>query len=235
MPRRSRMYLSGLPYHIVQRGNNREACFFAPEDYEYYLQLLSEALNRYSVNLHAYVLMTNHVHFLATPSDETGISNVMKVVGSRYAQYINKTYQRTGTMWEGRHKSSVVDTDNYLLKCYRYIELNPVTALMVERPEEYVWSSYNINAYGENSDLIFPHDEYLKLGNSNTERCFYYRELFSLTLSEHDLHEVRKSAHYCQPLGSDRFREQIEVKSGKKLGHMKRGRPRKAELDGLVT
>lgn len=230
MPRRSRMYLSGLPYHIVQRGNNREACFFSPEDYVHYLQLLAEALNRYSVSLHAYVLMTNHVHLLATPSDETGISNVMKVVGSRYAQYINKMYQRTGTMWEGRHKSSVVDTDSYLLKCYRYIELNPVTALMVERPEEYVWSSYNINAYGEHSDLIIPHDEYLKLGSKYTERCFYYRELFSLTLTEHDLHEVRKSAHYCQPLGSDRFRKQIEVKSGKKLGQMKRGRPRKVRV-----
>ena len=131
MPRRARSYVAGLPYHIVQRGNNREVCFFEVADYRCYLDWLSLALNRYRVSLHAYVLMTNHGHFLMTPGSETGISNVMKVVGSRYARYMNRTYGRSGTLWEGRHKASAVDSESYLLKCYRYIELNPVAAGMV--------------------------------------------------------------------------------------------------------
>ena len=121
MPRRARMYLPGMPYHVVQRGNNREACFIEPENYQFYLQLWQEIANRYDVRVHAYVLMTNHIHFLATPESESGLSNTLKVVGSRYAQYINKNYRRTGTLWEGRHRSSLVQTEQYLLTCMRYI------------------------------------------------------------------------------------------------------------------
>ena len=132
MPRRARMYLSGLPYHIVQRGNNREACFIEPETYQYYLELLKEVSLRYDMAVHSYYLMTNHIHLLATAGDKTSISNTMKVVGSRYAQYINKKYNRTGTLWEGRHKSSLVQSDKYFLICSRYIELNPVAANMVK-------------------------------------------------------------------------------------------------------
>ena len=141
MPRRARMYLPDLPYHIVQRGNNREACFIEPENYHYYLELWKEISSRYGTTVHAYCLMTNHVHILATPQEKTSISNTMKVVGSRYAQYINKKYKRTGTLWEGRHRSSLIQTEKYFLTCCRYIELNPVTANMVKRPEEYKWSS----------------------------------------------------------------------------------------------
>ncbi len=131
MPRRARMYLPGLPYHIVQRGNNREACFIEPETYQFYLELLKEVSLRYDLAVHCYCLMTNHIHLLATAGDKTSISNTMKVVGSRYAQYINKKYKRTGALWEGRHKSSLVQTDKYFLTCSRYIELNPVAANMV--------------------------------------------------------------------------------------------------------
>ena len=119
MPRRRRMYVAGMPYHVVQRGNNREACFYSVEDYQFYLEVLGELLERYGVQLHAYVLMTNHVHFLMTPLEVDGISNVTKVLGSRYARYMNRSYRRTGTLWEGRH--------------YRHIEMNPVAASMVER------------------------------------------------------------------------------------------------------
>ena len=227
MPRRARSYVAGLPYHIVQRGNNREACFFEVADYRYYLDSLLLALNRYQVSLHAYVLMTNHVHFLMTPASETGISNVMKVAGSRYAQYMNQTYRRSGTLWEGRHKSSAVDSDTYLLKCYRYIELNPVAARIVVRPEEYRWSSYQANAWGDRVSYVTPHPEYRALASDDETRCYRYRELFESHLSDEDLHTIRKSAHYCQPLGSDRFRMQIEQKTGKALGYMARGRPRK--------
>ena len=225
MPRRARMYIPGYVYHIVQRGNNREACFFEPENYRVYLKYVGEVLPRYGNSLHAYCLMTNHVHLLVTPNIENSISNLMKVVCSRYAQYINKKYSRTGTLWEGRHKSSAIDSEGYLLKCYRYIELNPVTAQMVGRPEEYVWTSYHHNAWGSQDNFISAHESYQSLGQSREQRCFNYRELFRETLSPDDIHAIRKAAHYSMPLGSEKFVEQIERKTGKALGYAGRGRP----------
>lgn len=230
MPRRARMYVPGLPYHIVQRGNNREACFIEPENYQFYLELWREMARRYGVAVHAYCLMTNHVHFLVTPGRADSVSNAMKVVGSRYAHYINLRYKRTGTLWEGRHRASLVQSDTYLLCCHRYIELNPVRAGMVARPDEYRWSSYGGNAWGDPGWLT-PHEEYLRLGATREARCYTYRELFRHQLSEADLHLIRKAAHYCQPVGDDRFRLQIEARYGVRAGQMQRGRPRsKAEL-----
>ncbi len=232
MPRRTRMYLPGLPYHVVQRGNNREPCFIEPENYQVYLQLWKTIVLRYGVSVHAYCLMTNHIHFLVTPEKESSLSNTMKVVGSRYAQYINKRYGRTGTLWEGRHRSSLVHAQQYFLICMRYIELNPVRAGLVERPEEYQWSSYGANAWGDRSWLA-PHAEYLGLGADVAGRCCAYRELFRSGMSDSDLHLIRKAAHYCQPIGNDRFKRLIEDKYGINLGQSKRGRPKKknAEVD----
>ena len=227
MPRRARMYIPGYTYHIVQRGNNRDACFFGVEDYRLYLRLLCEVLPRYGAQLHAYCLMTNHVHLLMSPSDAQSISNTMKAVASRYAYVLNKTYKRSGTLWEGRHKASAVDSEMYLLKCYRYIELNPVVAAMVRRPEEYLWSSYRSNAWGDTQSWMTPHEQYLKLGADESERCHAYRELFRAQLSEEDLHAFRSAAHYSVPLGTDRFAEQIKQVTGKNIGYASRGRPKK--------
>jgi putative transposase len=207
------MYIPGYSYHVVQRGNNREACFFDAENYLLYLDLLSESLARYEAHLHAYVLMTNHVHLLMTPYAADSISRIMKVLASRYAFFLNKSYRRTGTVWEGRHKSSIVQTEGYLLKCYRYIELNPVAATMVESPEQYRWSSYSVNAWGDRCDWITPHSAYLALG-SNLSRLRNYRQLFEHRLDDNDLLAIRKATHYCQPLGNDKFRLQIEEKAG---------------------
>ena len=233
MPRRARMYLPGYTYHIVQRGNNREACFLGEENYQLYFELLRDILPRYGATLHAYCLMTNHVHLLMSPGNEESISNTMKVLASRYAYALNKTHKRSGTIWEGRHKASVVDSEAYLLKCYRYIELNPVAAGMVKRPEEYKWSSYHYNARGDASAVITPHEEYLRLGREPEERRHAYRELFKTNLSEQDLHAFRKAAHYSMPVGSDRFCEQIESKIGRSIGYAARGRPRKKVPEGL--
>lgn len=229
MPRRARMYVAGMPYHIVQRGNNREACFMEPGNYQFYLELWKALSGRYGVSVHAYCLMTNHIHFLATPAEETALSNTMKVVGSRYAQYVNKKYKHTGTMWEGRHRSSLVQSERYLLTCMRYIELNPVRAKIVERPEEYRWSSYAANAWGS-AGWLTPHEEYLRLGHMQDQRCMAYRELFRDRIDAGDLHLFRKAAHYCQPVGDKRFRRQIEEKYGIKVGQMKRGRPEKEPM-----
>lgn len=225
MPRRARMYLPNYSYHIVQRGNNREACFIEPENYQFYLALWKEVSSRYGVSVHAYCLMTNHIHVLATPDEKTSLSNTMKVVGSRYAQYINKKYRRTGTLWEGRHRSSLVQTEKYFLTCCRYIELNPVTAGMVKSPEEYKWSSYHCNAWGDESWLV-KHDEYKQLGMTKDERCFNYRSLFKYHLDDGDIDLIRKAAHFSQPVGDDRFKREIENKYGIALGQDRRGRPK---------
>ncbi len=183
MPRRARICISGLPYHVVQRGNNREACFLEPENYQFYLELWQRMSHRYGVQVDAYCLMTNHIHFLATPEKSCSLSNTLKVVDSRYAYYFNKNYGCSGTLWEGRHKSSLVQMNRYLLTCYRYIEMNPVRAEMVKRPEEYKWSSYGVNAW-EDTGLISPHEEYLALGKERDDRLHAYRALFQTELSE---------------------------------------------------
>ncbi len=226
MPRRTRMYLPDHPYHIVQRGNNREACFIESDNYRYYLELWTECSQRYGVDVHAYCLMTNHIHFLLTPQEKDSISRVMRVVGSRYAYYFNRRYGRTGTMWEGRHKSSLVQTDRYFLICSRYIELNPVVAGMVNKPEQYRWSSYLVNAWGGESNLT-PHDEYLKLGRDSKIRCHAYRELFKQQLAEQDVHLIENASNFCHPLGNNQFCQQIEKKYEIKLGQAARGRPKK--------
>lgn len=225
MPRRARQYIPELPYHIVQRGNNREVCFIEPENYQFYLELWQELSVKYQVAVHAYGLMTNHIHFLVTPKADDSISRVMKTVGSRYAQYINKKYKRTGTLWEGRHKSSLIQSERYLLTCYRYIELNPVRAGMVDQPEEYKWSSYGANAWGDSSWLT-AHYEYLRLGSDIVARAGVYRELFRYQLNNTDIDNMRKSTHYCQPLGDERFGEFILQQYGVQSGQMHRGRPK---------
>lgn len=213
------------PSPFVQRGNYREACFIESENYQYYLELLLEVTSRYGMSLHAYCLMTNHIHLLATPEVKSSVSNTMKVVGSRYAQYINKKYKRTGTLWEGRHKSSLVQSDRYFLICSRYIELNPVAAGMVKSPDEYAWSSYHHNAWGDDTWLI-PHEEYLMLGKSQESRCKAYRALFSMHIDDTDVVNLRKAIHYCQPTGDDQFRQRIEQRYKIKLGQTSRGRPK---------
>jgi putative transposase len=157
MPRKSRFNLVGLPQHVIQRGNNREPCFFDKSDYSRYLEDVKSSAKKFNCRIHAYVLMTNHVHMLVTPMAEYAVSEMMQSLGRRYVRYINKTYKRTGTLWEGRFKASLIDSEQYLLSCIRYIELNPVRASMVEHPGEYQWSSYPINAQNQKSKLIESH------------------------------------------------------------------------------
>jgi len=219
------MYIPGVPCHLVQRGNNREPCFFADDDYQYYLECIRQGLKRYKARLHAYVLMTNHVHLLITPDYEDSLPRMMQLIGRQYVQYINKAYKRTGTLWEGRYKSSLVDSENYLLTCSRYIELNPVNAGMVEKPEEYYWSSYHHNGLGKSNQLLHPHELYLGLGSGKDDRCFSYRELFKYQIEDQDIHQIRESSLRNYPLGNERFKEQIERELNKRIGYLKRGRP----------
>ncbi len=225
MPRKTRMYLPDVPAHIVQRGNNRDACFFCEDDFRYYKQVLAEGMERYGARLHAYCLMTNHVHLLITPDAEDSISRVMQHVGRQYVQYINRSYRRSGTLWEGRHKGSLVEAETYLLSCQRYIELNPVSASMVEKPEEYPWSSYHSNALGAADPLISVHEVYMRIADNDGGRRRRYRELFRYALPDADVHQIRTCLAANQLLGDGQFKRQVEAAIGRRCGYEKRGRP----------
>jgi len=220
------MYLPGIPSHVVQRGNDRNPCFFEDENYLFYLHCLKDACERYDVVIHAYVLMTNHIHLLMTPSTEYGISRVMQLLGNRYVQYVNKKYGKTGTLWEGRHKASLVDAEQYLLTCYRYIEMNPVRANMVDHPGDYRWSSYQYHATGNPVSFIKDHEVFLRIASSPEERMYHYRELFRTGLDARDVHDVRKAVAFSAPLGNDLFKERIAAILGKSVGRIERGRPK---------
>ena len=225
MPRKPRFFLSGMPVHVVQRGNNRQAIFFEAGDYRAYHGWLKAAAQRYRCAVHAYVLMTNHVHLLITPQDARAVSRMMQYVGRRYVPYINHEYGRTGTLWEGRFKSSAVDSQAYLLTCMRYIELNPVRAGIVKAPGDYPWSSYAANAFGGRDELLTPHELYAALGADAEVRCEAYRALFREALEEEPLTQIRAAWQTGTPLGNDRFRADIERAVGRKVGYARRGRP----------
>jgi len=210
MPRKSRFNLVGIPQHVIQRGNNREPCFYAEEDYRRYLDDLKNSAEKYGCKVHAYVLMTNHVHLLVTPMCLNAISDMMQALGRRYVYYMNKTYKRTGTLWEGRYKSSLVDSDHYLLTCMRYIELNPVRANMVEHPGEYKWSSYHANTCNNVDELITGHPLYIDLSSILEERLHAYRELFRNYLDDDTLHDIRDSLNHELVLGRSYFKDMIE-------------------------
>jgi putative transposase len=159
--RKPRHFLANVPCHIISRGNNHNVCFFADDEYIFYLKCLNDACLKYAVSVHAYVLMTKHIHLLMTSSELMSIPKIMQSVGRRYVQYINKTYRRICTLWEGRYKASIIDAEAYLLACCRYIELNPVRASMVEHPIDYPWSSYRVNAGKITRHQLVMHDIYV--------------------------------------------------------------------------
>lgn len=234
MPRRARLLLPRVPLHLIQRGNNRSACFYADEDYALYLHHLGELARRFGCALHAYVLMTNHVHLLLTPANADSASLLMKHLGQRYVQYINRAYKRSGTLWEGRFRSCLTQSEEYVLACYRYIELNPVRAGMVQQPGECRWSSYGANALGKPSDLITPHEQYLQIGNGDEIRREGYMELFKAHLEPAMLEAIRSSTNGNFALGSERFRQEIAEALGRRAAPGMPGRPRNAMRAGTM-
>jgi putative transposase len=229
MARLPRFMISGQPQHIIQRGNNRQAIFAADTDYQFFRDALVEASAEHRLAIHAYVWMTNHIHLLATPESGSAISKVFQSVGRRYVRYFNATYGRSGTLWEGRFRATVVDSEHYLLTLMRYIELNPVRAGMVGHPEQYPWSSHRHNARGDegaNANWLRAHPEYLKLGKNDADRQDAYRSLFEATLSSADLAAIRECTHKGWALGSDRFKEQIEILGQRRAVSKGVGRPK---------
>lgn len=230
MPRMKRLDLPGVAQHVVQRGNDRQACFFQDMDYVRYLQDLREASLRYGCSVHAYVLMTNHVHLLVTPAEAGSLGRMMQAVGRRYVRYINDSARHTGTLWEGRYKASLVDNERYVLACYRYIELNPVRAAMVVAPTDYPWSSYRGNGLGIADALLTQHASYRALGADAVSRGNRYREIVAEAIPPDELAAIRLYVQRQRALGSDRFQQQIEALLGRRAAIGNPGRPSKSKL-----
>ena len=225
MPRKPRFVIPGVPVHIVQRGRSREPVFYDDADYQVYLSRLKEAAERYQCQIHAYVLMTNHIHLLATPSDTQGITRMMQYIGRHYVPYINHTYGGSGSIWEGRYKANLIQDESYLLTCMRYIELNPVRAKMVNTPTQYRWSSFHRNGQGKQDSIVIPHQMYQKLGKTEALRLATYKALFKAHIDDAELSDIRNAWQTGTPLGNDYFRQKVEEKLGCKVGQAKRGRP----------
>jgi putative transposase len=227
MPRQARSVIPEVPLHITQRGNNRQRCFFEETDFLVYLNLLHAASIEADCEVHAYVLMTNHVHLLVSPTNEHGPAMLMKFLGERYVQYVNRRYARTGTLWEGRYHSCLVQSERYLMVCQRYIELNPVRACLVSEPANYPWSSYQHNAHGLDSKLVTPHDLYRRMGSDPASRQSAYRALCEELLGCDELSRVRRATHGNHPLGMPEFTEQLSLLLGRDVMPKANGRPRK--------
>jgi putative transposase len=203
MPRSLRVIFPDVAVHLTQRGNNRAACFRRESDYLLYLLHLRELSTRHGCVVHAYCLMTNHVHLLLTPPSAEACMALMKQLGQRYAQHFNRAYGRTGPLWDGRYHSSVAQSARYVIACYRYIELNPVDAEMVAHPALYTWSSYRANALGKDDRLVSPHAEFQALGLDAIARRDAYVALFDRGLDPSLIKEIRAATRGGYPMGSD--------------------------------
>lgn len=228
MARLPRFVLPDQPQHIIVRGNNRSEIFCADADYQFYLEKLKLACDKHDCKIHAYVLMTNHVHLLITPQEENSLSKAMQMLGRYYVQYYNYTYQRTGTLWEGRYKATLIDSEVYLLTCMRYIELNPVRADMVGHPSDYPWSSYFYNALGNANELVSPHPEYLRMGKTEEARQAAYRQLFKYHVAENTMDEIREATNKAWVLGNDRFKKRIQKQLERRVEPNAKGGDRKS-------
>lgn len=227
MPRRPRLVVPGLALHIVQRGVDRQACFFTDDDRVFYLAALGHLADQHGCAIHAYVLMTNHVHLLISPSTADGPGKLLQALGRRYVRHVNDSHGRTGTLWEGRFKSCLVGEDGYLLACHRYIELNPVRAGMVAHPADYAWSSHRANAGLDPScsTLLSVHDAILALGPDAASRSSAYRAMFAADDPPAGVEAIRRMTRGNYALGSSRFTEEIAAMLGRRATPGQRGRP----------
>lgn len=238
MPRLGRYFLPDQAQHVIQRGNDRQAVFFTDEDREAYRAWLLAAAHKQGCLIHAYVLMTNHVHLLATPARADSLPRMMQSLGRSYVRYLNDAHRRTGTLWEGRYRAAPIDSEAYLMTCSRYIELNPVRARMARHPREYRWSSYRANALGAADALVTAHALYLSLGRSAAERQDSYRALFRERLDETFIEGLRSVTNVGWALGSEAFKRRIAKGAKRRAEPLPKGRPRlglkdKRQLDLL--
>jgi putative transposase len=227
MARLPRLTAPGVPHHLIQRGNNRQSIFADEVDCARYLGELGELAPLYGLAIHAYVLMPNHVHLVATPAERNTLAKVMQSLGRRYVRRFNDRHRRTGTLWEGRYRSAVVETDRYLLACMRYVELNPVRGSLVGEPALYRWSSHAHHVGLRVDPLITEHALYWALGNTPFERQIAYREMFQQSQDPIEIDAIRYATHHGWALGRKGFADSIAAKAGRRAVPAARGRPRK--------
>ena len=227
MPRKQRFFVPGVPVHVIQRGHNRSAIFFDDLDYLEYLRCLKQAADICGCEIHAYALMTNHVHLLLTPGRTDSVPRLFQSLGRHYVRHINETYQRQGGLWDGRYKCSLIESQAYLLSCMRYIEMNPVRAGMVDHPAKYRWSSYAANALGTDNAILTAQAEYTALAQLPENRQSAYRSLFDRVTNFDELTLFREALQTGTPLGNEKFKAEIEAVLDLKVGYARRGRPKK--------
>jgi putative transposase len=230
MPRLPRPIVPGQPLHITQRGNNRTQTFVDERDYRCYLDLLQLTRKRHGCEIHSYALMRNHVHLLITPEAPTSAARMMQELGGWYVPYFNRRHARTGTLWEGRFRSTLIDTERYFLACSRYIELNPVRAGVVDDPAVFQWSSFRANALGESNHLLTPHSTYRALGVRSAERQAAYRALFDAPLDPRVVDAFRRCTKRGIPLGGSRWTEHMEAVLQRTLTRLSHGGSRRAPV-----
>lgn len=229
MPRRPRLELPGITLHVTQRGVNRCAIFVDDADRKHFRDLLCEHMHENSVPVHAYVLMGNHVHLLLTPSERGALARAMRNFGQCYVQAFNRRHRRSGTLWQGRYKSCLVESERYLMTVYRYIELNPVRASMVEQPEHYPWSSVHANVGLLRDELITPHATYLAIDADPVVRADAYREWLHQGVNEDELQRIRSHLKQERALGDPSFQAMVEKALGRPARVRFRGRPRSSQ------
>lgn len=228
MPRNPRMVLSGFPHHIVQRGHDRQRVFASSCDYQYYLKNLETLSTELQIRVYSFCLMTNHVHLLMEPSQSGAtLSRMMKVLAARQTRHVNRIAHRTGTLWEGRFKCSIVETDRYLLACMRYIDLNPVKAAIVEQPDDYEWSSYHAIVRAQKPTFLSFHPILKSLGRDSHDWRTAYKDFVCAEVSDSETKLIRTAVARDQLTGSNRFREQIADCTGRRIESRGPGRPRK--------
>ncbi|WP_338846388.1 transposase [Massilia sp. W12] len=214
-----------MTVHLIQRALPNEACFFSDADYKFYIESLTELASRFQCAIHAYALLPNEVHILATPKDADGVSWLMKHLSQRYVQYVNQHHERSGSLWEGRFRSSLLQGAEYVLSCYRYIEQAPVRAGLCNHARLYPWSSYRANAEGKSNALLTPHKLYQKLAGDAGERSLAYRAMCKTPLPETMENILRRACNGAHVLGNAKFIAQIEAEVGYKVTRGRAGRP----------
>lgn len=231
MPRQARIILENTPHHIVQRGHNRETVFIERQDYLYYLDTLKEWKKELNVNVYGYCLMTNHVHLILDPNAEPdNLGKLMKRLAGRQTQYVNHQENRSGSLWEGRYKSSPIETNAYLLSCLRYVERNPVKAVMVKSVSDYEWSSYSQHAGLTENKWIDDDPVYLSLASEKAEREQRYVNYVNDVGSEHENQLIQRALQRNQLTGSAQFIDEVESRLGVRIEQRGQGRPRKERV-----
>lgn len=228
MPRQSRIVIPSTPHHIVQRGHNRKTVFVSDDDYLYYRDNLADFKKQFGCRVYAYCLMTNHVHLVVDPGEDVeSLALLMKRVAGRQTRYVNRLEKRTGSLWEGRYKSSPISSKEYLLACCRYIELNPLRAGIVSTLADYKWSSYRCKAECKTDDLVDFDGNYLAFGRNERERAILYKDYVQDTIPDYEWKLIREAVQRGQLTGSSCFRDELTERLGVRLSSQGPGRPKK--------